>query len=531
MNERKIQSWLPLLLGVVLAFGMVGGYQLQRHLGRQPALFRQATTGSVDQVMNLVKQKYVDSISLDSLEFAAIETITGRLDPHSVFIPVSSMEDVEADLAGSFSGIGIEYQMIRDTLFVVRVIENGPAFKAGLMAGDAILKVNDSSIAGTSISTRNLRDLLRGKSGSMVKVSLLRNAQNIIKEIVRGDVPFKSVDTYYMAEAGTGYIKINRFAETTFFEFMDALTALQKSNLRDLVLDLRGNGGGLLEEATKIADELLEDGLPIVTTRGAKVKESKVLATKPGLFEQGNIVVLIDEQSASASEVLAGALQDHDRATVIGRRSFGKGLVQEQYNLANGGALRLTVARYFTPLGRGIQKDYLNNRNGYNLEIIERFHTNGTVQQPDTVGKKIFFTRKGKALYEAGGIWPDISVPFDTVLLPKALINLYRSDLYDELVFDCFRDNYQVIKNYKDISSFNQKFIINEGMWSQIISKSAHDSIKLDGLNGGEKQGFETRFKAQVARYFWGNEGYYKLINQHDPAYNKAIEYLQANKS
>jgi carboxyl-terminal processing protease len=311
---------------------------------------------------------------------------------------------------------------------------------------------------------------------------------------------------------------------------MDAMTALQKSGLKNLVLDLRGNGGGLLEEATKIADELLEDGLSIVTTRGAKVKENKVLATKPGIFEKGNIVVLIDEQSASASEVLAGALQDHDRATIVGRRSFGKGLVQEQYNLANGGALRLTVARYFTPLGRGIQKNYRDNPNNYNTEIFERFHSNGTMQQPDTAGKKIFFTRKGKALYEAGGIWPDISIPFDTALLPKAVLKLYGSDLYEELVFDCFRENFPALKSFKDVAAFDRNYKFDASMWSRIVQKSAADSIQLEPLRNVDKSAFEARFKAQVARYYWGNEGYYRLINQYDPAFKKALEYLQANK-
>ncbi|MCU0403565.1 MAG: S41 family peptidase [Chitinophagaceae bacterium] len=530
MNERKIQSWLPLLLGVVLAIGMAGGYRLQNHLGNKTSVIRQVSSGSVNQVLNLIKEKYVDSISFDSIEIAAIETITRQLDPHSVFIPGSSMEDIEADLAGSFSGIGVEYQMIRDTLFVVQVLENGPAAKAGLLAGDAITAVNDSGIAGVSLNTTQLRDLLRGKKGSLVKVKILRNSRLISKDITRGDVPYKSVDTYYMAAKGVGYLKINRFAETTFFEFMDAMSALQKSEMKSLIIDLRGNGGGLLEEATKIADELLEDGLEIVTTKGAKVKENLTIATKPGVFEKGDLVILIDEQSASASEVLAGALQDHDRATIIGRRSFGKGLVQEQYSLANGGALRLTVARYFTPLGRGIQKDYKQDPLAYTGEVFNRIHTNGNSVLPDTTGKRKFLTRKGKTLYEAGGIWPDMVVPFDTTTVSKPLLRLYNSDLYDELVFDGYRDNINNINNYKDPLDFNRSFLLSRDMWQWIVSRSAGDSIALNKLTTTDKGGFEWRYKAQLARYKWGAEGYFKLMNNHDPLFMKALEYLQEEK-
>ncbi len=531
MTDRKIQSWLPLLLGITLTLGMAGGYQLFRHMASPGSAISRGSDGSVQQVLNLIRQKYVDSIHVDSMEISAIDAITAKLDPHSLYIPKMQMEDVDADLAGSFSGIGVEYQMIRDTLMVTAVLEKGPAEQAGILAGDAIYKVDSSIIAGQKIENRRLRELLRGKGGTTVEVGIVRNGSKISKKIVRGSVPFKSVDTYYMMPDSVGYIKINRFAETTFFEFMDAATFLQKNGMAKMILDLRGNTGGLLDEATKIADELLEDGLSIVTTRGNSTKESKVIATKPGIFETGKLVVLIDEQSASASEVLAGALQDNDRGTIIGRRSYGKGLVQEQYLLANGGALRLTVARYFTPLGRSIQKSYKNGMNSYKEEIYLRTHQPGNGTTQDTAGQKIFFTRKGKALYEAGGITPDIAVPFDTTVLPRAIIRFYSSPLFNEISFDYYRQAKASMQQMKSPQAFDTIFTLNDGQWQQLLAKATADSIELAGLKPEEKKIIESRIKAQLARYRWGNEGFYKLINTHDPAFRKAVDFLQTNKS
>jgi carboxyl-terminal processing protease len=531
MKYKKIQSWLPLLLGVTMVLGMAGGYQLFRHMASPGLTLSRATDGSVQQALNLIRQKYVDSIQVDSLEILGIEAITNRLDPHSVFISKAQMEDVDADLTGSFNGIGVEYQMIRDTLMVTAVVKKGPAEEAGLLPGDAIYKVDTSIIAGRKLETRQLRDLLRGKGGTTVQVGVMRNGTSLTKKIVRGMVPFKSVDTYYMVDDSIGYIKINRFAETTFFEFMDAATFLQKNGMKEMILDLRGNTGGLLEEATKIADELLEDGLTIVTTRGNKTKEAKVIATKPGIFEEGKLVVLIDEQSASASEVLAGALQDNDRSTTTGRRSFGKGLVQEQYMLGNGGALRLTVARYFTPLGRSIQKSYVNGNQEYKGEIYHRTNQSGNSNTQDTAGKKVFYTRKGKALYEAGGITPDIAIPYDTTVLPRSMIQFYASPLFDEITFDYYRQSRAAMQQMKTPQSFDSAFSLQKEQWEQLYFRANADSIRLAGLKPGETKMIESRIKAQLARYRWGNEGLYKLVNQNDPAFRKAIDFLKMNKS
>jgi carboxyl-terminal processing protease len=530
LKERKIQSWLPLLLSLVMILGMAGGYQLFKHMAWRNRPASAGGSSSVQQVLDLVRMKYVDSIGLDSIEFASLDAITGRLDPHSVFIPASDLSEVEADLAGNFSGIGVEYQMMQDTVVVVNVVEKGPAATAGLLSGDAIVAVNDSIIAGKSITGVQLRSLLRGKRGTTVKVTLLRNGKLMPKTITRGEVPLPSVDAAYMITPETGYIKLNRFAETTFFEFMDAATALDKKGMKKMVLDLRGNGGGLLEEATKIADELLEDGLTIVSTRGERVKSQTVTATKPGIFEKGALMVLLDEQSASASEVLAGALQEHDRATIVGRRSFGKGLVQEQFNLSNGGALRITVARYFTPLGRSIQKPYNNGQDAYNKEISERIHNRSTAQQSDTLGKKVFVTRKGKKLYESGGITPDAWVPFDSTALPVELMSIYRLNIMPDLVFGLYRTQRENISRFNTPLSFDTAFVFTPAMWTIISQEAEKESLNLKDIKPKDRILIEERMKPLLARYKWRNNGFYELLNRKDSAVQKALTLLSTTK-
>ena len=506
---------------------MAGGYQLYRHMAWRDRPITGDRSSAVQQALDLIKMKYVDSIALDSIETAGLYAITRNLDPHSVFIPAANISDVEADLAGNFSGIGVEYMMVRDTVLIVNVLEKGPAAQAGLLVGDAIIKVNDSTIAGIGIQGTSLRGLLRGKRASTVKVTVLRDGATLEKTITRGEVPLTSLDASYMIAPAIGYIRLNRFAETTFFEFMDAATALNEKGMKQLIFDLRGNGGGLLDEATKIADELLEDGLTIVSTRGARTKDMTVTATKPGLFEKGDIVLLIDEQSASASEVIAGALQDHDRATIIGRRSFGKGLVQEQYKLSNGGALRLTIARYFTPLGRGIQKPYNNGYEAYLEQIVKSVHNGAEIQQADTMGLKVFVTKKGKRLYEFGGIMPDIWVPFDSTILPLPVRKLYNSNILGETLFNMYRKNKERFSSYSDIATFEKEFTVDPAMWKYITEQALTDSIDLSMVQGPDRQKVEERIKAMLARYRWRNQGFYQVINYRDAAVQKALAYLQ----
>ncbi len=357
MGSKKLQVWLPLLFAVTMVAGIYIGYGLNGNGGGR--FFTLSGSSALQEVLELVKDRYVDPVPADSINQVAIDEVLSHLDPHSVFIPASELKEVNEDLMGNFQGIGVEFQLFSDTVNVVSVIKGGPAANAGIQVGDALLRVNDSILlAGKKIKTDDIRKQLRGPAGSTVKVTILRNG--VIKNIFikRGNIPVPSVDAAYMIAPQTGYLRINKFGERTYEEFMQQMEKLQKQGMSQLILDLRGNGGGLMNEATAIADEFLDGEKLIVYTQGNKSPRTEYRCKKDGLFEKGKLIVLVDETSASASEVLTGALQDWDRAVIVGRRTFGKGLVQQQFQLSDGSALRLTVARYYSPLGRNIQKPY-----------------------------------------------------------------------------------------------------------------------------------------------------------------------------
>lgn len=524
MTNKKLQVWLPFLLSAVMALGMLAGYKLSQNNAWKDQTVRKGKTSALEQVMDLVQLRYVDSIALDSIEADAIETITSQLDPHSIYISSQHLGEVNDDLQGNFSGIGVEYQIINDTITVVYVLEKGPSGVAGIQAGDRLLKADTSQLSGVKIDNRRLRGLLRGKPGSKVTMTLLQtDGKQKQVEITRGSIPLPSVDASYMAGPGVGYIRLNRFSETTFKEFMDAATGLEKAGMTKMILDLRGNGGGLLEQATHIADELLIDGKLLVSTRGNNVKTKEILSTKPGIFEKGPLVILMDEFSASASEVLAGALQDNDRGTIIGRRSFGKGLVQEQYDLKNGGALRLTIARYYTPTGRSIQKPYTRGqKDKYRDEIMDRYQ-NGDSAIAVVANGKAFTTRGGKKVYEGGGISPDQTIAFDSTIYSKEVETLFKKNLLIEYAFNVFQKNRDAIKKFGSANNFDRQYILSEEVWQGLVKYAVKDSINLSNLPTGEKTYLSKRLKALIARYVWRNTGYYEVLNQGDPFVEQAL--------
>ncbi|MEO5893440.1 MAG: S41 family peptidase [Ferruginibacter sp.] len=525
--NKKIQIWLPLIISIAIVAGMLVGYRLR---DTQPgkSFFSFERPRPLQEVMNLIRNKYVDDVKMGALGDSAIIAALHTLDPHSVFIPAEDLQSVNEDIAGNFFGIGIAFNIFDDTLHVLDVIPDGPSAKAGLQIGDKLITVNDSVIAGRKTSTEQIRKLLRGDLGTKVLVKILRKDKLQSFTIIRGIIPVSSVDASYIIDNGIGYIKLNKFSQVTYREFMQALEGLQKQGLKKLILDLRGNGGGVLDEATAIADEFLDGDKLITYTEGKHIPKKEYRCQREGLFEKGELVVLTDEGTASASEVLMGALQDWDRATIIGRRSFGKGLVQEQYDLSDGSALRLTVARYYTPLGRSIQRSYLNGGKAYYEEISNRFH-DGEVISADSVKNdttKIYITKNGKKVYGGGGITPDIFIPIDTAAYNPNITKMYIKGTLNDFAYHYYLQQLPQMSSYKSTADFMRNFSFTEENWKQFLDVAAKDSIRLTGLNEKDKKDVITRIKSALARQMWRNEGFYEVMNKEDNAIKKAVEAL-----
>lgn len=529
MVRKKVQVWLPLIFSIVMAVGMVIGYQLRAKTTGGNSFLRNDKTTPLQQVINLIKNKYVDNVVMDSLEEPAISGLLDHLDPHSVYIPAQDLDAMNEDLQGNFQGIGIEFQMINDTVNVMNVIPDGPSFKAGVQIGDKILSVNDTlKLTGNDVSPNDVRKQLRGAYGSEVVVGILRDASMKKIKIKRGIIPLYSLDAAYMLDSVTGYIKLNKFAETTYREFMEAMQKLKQQHMKQLVLDLRENGGGIMQEAVEIADEFLDDDKLIVYTEGQHSPRADYRCSKDGVFEKGKLVVLVDESSASASEILAGALQDWDRATIIGRRSFGKGLVQQQFNLADRSALRLTVARYYTPLGRNIQKPYDKGREQYEEELVNRFHDGELVMGDTSKPKgKAYKTPGGHLVYGGGGITPDIFVPYDTTSQPHVVIELFARGTLRNFVYNYYIAHRNQLEQYKTPEQLHQQLHIDEGEWNDLQTFAVKDSIDLKDVNVGGKTFVMQQMKNLLARQIWRAEGFYELSNADDPMIKKAVAVLK----
>lgn len=526
MGSKKLQVWLPLLFAVVMVVGMMIGYKIKEQTGGGKGFLQLNRRDNVQEVLDLVKSRYVDAVSLDSLNDLAINTVLSHLDPHSVYIPPSDITEVSEDLMGNFQGIGVEYEMIDDTINLSKIIKAGPAEKAGLKMGDKILKVNDSiTLTGKSLTPELIKKNLRGPAGSTVNISFLRDDSIKKVSVTRGVIPVPSVDAAYMIAPQTGYIHLTKFAERTYEEFMQQMELLQKRGMKKLILDLRNNGGGLLQQAVKIADEFLDGDKLIVYTQGNKSEKAEYRCRKEGLFEKGQLVVLVNELSASASEVLSGALQDWDRATIVGRRSFGKGLVQQQFPLNNGGAIRLTVARYYTPLGRNIQKPYTGGKEKYEAELMNRFH-DGEVMKPDTAKPTgpTFTTPAGKKVYGGGGITPDVFVPLDTTDLSFH----YHSDSFRNFIYKAasfwYQHHKKEISAFTSVDQFDKSFNLTKEEWEKLLQIAKKESLNFTESN---KRKTEWFIKSMIAMKLWDMEGYYKIENKTDSIVNKSLDLIK----
>ncbi len=528
MGKKKLQVWLPVLLSLCVVAGMFIGYRIKGNMPDNGIFFVEKEK-PVTQVLDLIKRKYVDNENIDSLGNLAIGTILSKLDPHSVYLPAQELKAVNEDLEGQFFGIGIEFNIINDTVNVVNILPKGPSEKAHLFIGDQIIKVGDSTIAGNNITSERLKKLIGGDAGEKVMITVFRNGMEKTIEITRGPVPLYSLDAAYMIADTVGYIRLNKFSETTYKEFMESLLKLQKEGMKSLILDLRDNGGGILTEATDIADEFLDGNKLITYTEGAHSPKKEYRCQKDGAFEKGKLIVLVNEGTASASEILTGALQDWERATIVGRRTFGKGLVQEQYQLSDGSGLRLTVARYYTPLGRSIQKSYKNGIEAYDHDIINRFK-DGEMVSADSIkhtNEKKYSTASGKTLYGGGGITPDVFVPFDTSLFAKEVMSIMVNGTLTQFVYENYLRNEKQFQQYANPKQFDENYQVNDEALKDLKAYAEKDSVDLDLKNQAEKSILKREIKVMTAREIWRTEGYYEVNNQYDSTVEKALEMMK----
>lgn len=527
MHKKKLQVWLPLLLSLMIIAGMFIGYKIKENMpGR--GFFYTEKRKPVQEVINLIESKYVDDVGVDTLSENAIESLLTQLDPHSVFIPASRFQDLKDDLNGEFYGIGIEYKIIADTINIIGVLKGGPSEKAALVVGDKMIKVGDSTVAGVNITAEGIKKYLRGAGGSKVSVQVLRKPDLKTLTISRGMIPVYSLDAAYMLTPKTGYIRLNKFSETTYKEFMTAAEKLKNAGMTEMVLDLRNNGGGILTQATNIADEFLNGDKLITYTDGKHNTKKQYTATKEGIFESGKLVVLVDESSASASEVLIGALQDWDRATIIGRRTFGKGLVQEQFDLSDGSGVRLTVARYYTPLGRSIQKSYGEGADAYNHEINSRY-SNGEVYRDSVrhaTGKQ-YVTKAGKVVYGGGGISPDVFVPLDSVSYGTDLSRAFFKGTITDFVYVNYINNRPSFSTFSSPLQFEKQYQVDDKTWSDLNNYAKKDSVDLTKLHIDEKTAVAKQIKLLTARQIWSNEGLFEVSNAEDEFIKKALSVLK----
>jgi carboxyl-terminal processing protease len=517
---------LPLFLGVSLVVGIITGAKL-------------FSTGSASndtnkslmkmrEILNIVDKDYVDTVNTDELTDVAIDKMLEHLDPHTVYIKAKDLTMAQAQLEGDFEGIGIEFQIIKDTLYVVTPISGGPSETVGLKSGDKIVKINDTTSTGSILNTQYVFSKLRGKKGTKVKLGIKRSGQAKLIDftITRDKIPTFSVDVSYMIDKETGYIKISRFAQNTYYEFRNALTTLKQKGMTKLMIDLRDNPGGYLDRAKYIADELISDGKKIVYTDGKGSEYDYTYnADMPGIFEKGAVVVLINEGSASASEIVSGAIQDNDRGVIVGRRSFGKGLVQRPIPLETGGEIRVTISRYYTPSGRSIQKPYVSAED-YDSDIMNRYK-HGEFFNKDSVKlntKLVYKTLKGRTVYGGGGIMPDEFVPRDTAANSMYLAELYNKSVIREYALDYSSKNKATLETM-GFPSFKQSFEVSKKIMDDFVKLAEKSGVKFDKkqFERSEKM-IKNNLKAFIARGVWKNEGFYPIFNESDEIYNRGLQ-------
>lgn len=533
MREKRNIGYV--LLPVVLCAGLIGGVFIGRFVEQRRVSPSQE---KVHRILDLIESQYVDEIDIDSLLEASIPDLLTSLDPHSAYIPASDLKQTNEELEGSFGGVGVSFQIINDTVNVIEVVSGGPAEKVGLLPGDKIIEAGGKQLSGAKATNEDVFSTLRGKEGTKINIKVKRSSSKSLLEyeIVRGEIPSNSVDAaYLMSDNKTGYIKVSKFARTTYSEFLNALTNLKEKGATGYMVDLRNNSGGYMDQAIFMANEFLPSGEMIVYTKG-RTPENETIAISDGTggFQDADITVLTNEFSASASEIFAGAMQDNDRGVVIGRRSFGKGLVQNQTELPDSSAIRLTVARYYTPSGRSIQKEYSRGRDGkYELDIVDRFN-HGEFYSQDSIKfdqSKKFSTVGGRTVYGGGGIMPDIFVPEDTTGYTSYYIEAVNKGLIQKFCHE-MSEKYRPLMKEKTLAAMNRIVPREDSLLSLFVDWAATQGLPARWYYINQSRDLLlNQLRAVLARDLVGYDAFIEILNERDATVKKAQEIMMSGKS
>ena len=532
MKSRNI----ALLIVASVATGIAVGTFFTRRMLTPYLNIINLSTNKVGDLLHIVDEMYVDSVNVDEMVEKVMPQVLKELDPHSMYIPAKDLEDTNAELKGSFSGIGVQFTIQSDTVHINSVIPGGPSEKVGLMAGDRIISVDDSAYVGKVVTNEETMRRLKGPKGTQVKLGIHRQGekQPLSFTIIRGDIPIKSVDAAYMITPQLGYVRINKFGETTYPELLIALATFGQYNCQGIIVDLRGNTGGYMASAIQMVNEFLPKNRLIVYTEGRNSPREEYRSNGRGNVQQMPIIVLVDEISASASEIFAGAIQDNDRGTIIGRRSYGKGLVQQPFEFRDGSAMRLTVARYYTPAGRCIQKPYTKGKGqDYDMDIITRyehgeFFSQDSIHQDET---SIFHTSIGRPVYGGGGIMPDIFVPQDTSDYTSYYKMAAMRGLMVKFAFDYTDHNRPRLKEYETVETL-EKYLKNQGLLEQFARYADQRGLKRrNNMLYRSRALFEEALYGNIIYNMLGMEEYLKYLNATDPAVLRAIEVLERGES
>lgn len=536
VRNTPFQVRLPLFVSMALVVGLLLGATMFAPSTTNP----QGTAKSYlkfRDILSYIDRDYVDTVNVEELTDYAITKMLEKLDPHTAYIPADELAMARSYLEGDFEGIGVEFNIFKDTIYVITPLSGGPSEAAGVQAGDKIIKVDGENVAGIGINNEGVFKRLRGPKGTKVNLTIQRNATRkpLNLTIERSKIPTHSVDVSYMVDNKTGYIKVSRFSANTYQEFMTALQALREKGMEQLLLDLRGNPGGYMDHAIRMADEFIDNGKMIVYTDGKGTRyDSKTFAQRKGVFEEGPLVVLLDEGSASASEIVAGALQDNDRALIVGRRSFGKGLVQMPIPLNDGSELRLTISRYYTPSGRSIQKPYKQgDTDEYEMDILHRFE-NGEYFHPDSsllVDSLKYKTLAGRAVYGGGGIMPDVFVPRDTTALSEYLSQLYNKNVIREYSLNYYQKHKKELEKMP-FEKFNKNFEVTDKMLQEVVQTAKASGVEYnDAQFQRSKALLRNHLKAFIARSVYGNDGFFPVLHQSDEEFLQGLKHFSRAQS